>query len=146
MKQVYHLNAFRTSSPQITTLNEDEVFVFGSNLAGRHGGGAAHLALKSFGAIYGQAIGLQGQSYGIPTKNAKITRTLALSTIAKHVDTFLEYAAANPDKKFLVTEIGCGLAGLDPKDVGPLFQAATQMENVYLPSRFLISIIYSLNP
>lgn len=132
MKNRYTL---RVSSDNITQLSENEVFVFGSNQAGRHGKGAAHTALR-FGAKHGTAAGIQGNAYGIPTKNSDITRTLKLSSIAKYVDEFVEYAKANPKRVFLVTEIGCGLAGLNPKEVAPLFKACKDMENVYLPRSF----------
>jgi hypothetical protein len=110
----------RTTPNNITKLAENEIFVFGSNLSGRHGKGAAKTAL-GWGAKWGQGEGPQGRTYGIPTKDASIQRTLPLQTIQECVDYFIEYAAANSHKVFLVTEIGCGLAGLKPKDVAPLF-------------------------
>jgi hypothetical protein len=129
----------RISSDSITSLEQDEVFVFGSNQSGRHGKGAAKVALR-FGAKNGQADGLQGKSYGIPTKNASITKTLSIATIAKYIDTFTQVAKANPNKKFLVTPIGCGLAGLNPKDVAPLFKEASLLSNVYLPKVFWVHL------
>jgi hypothetical protein len=125
----------RTSPENITKLEQNEVFVFGSNLSGRHGKGAAKQAL-TWGAIWGQAAGIQGRTYGIPSKNASITRTLALTEIKPFVDDFIEFAKNNQSLTFLVTEIGCGLAGLKPKDVAPLFKDAITVTNIHLPKRF----------
>jgi hypothetical protein len=99
------------------------VFVFGSNLAGRHGKGAALFALRNHGAIYGQGIGRQGNSYAIPTKDVQI-KTLPLTEIEKYVDLFLQYAIENPDTIFEVTKIGCGLAGYKESDIKPMFKNA----------------------
>lgn len=98
-----------------------EVFVFGSNLAGRHGLGAALHAKRHHGAVYGQGIGLQGNSYAIPTKNREL-KVLAVSTIAYHVDQFLKVARACPKLQFNITRIGCGLSGYDwDTQIRPLF-------------------------
>lgn len=126
----------KTSPENITELKDSEVFVFGSNESGRHGKGAAKTALK-WGAKWGQASGLQGKTYGIPTKDASIRRTLNISEIQKYVDVFIEFAKYNPSKTFLVTEIGCGLAGYKPKQIAPLFKDAVGVENILLPIRFL---------
>lgn len=113
------------------------VFVFGSNLGGIHGGGAALFAYKYRGAVMGQASGIMGQndfSYAIPTKAAeggRIGDTLPLCIIKNYVDRFIAYAAARPEVLFKLTPIGCGLAGLDPKDVAPMFVDAGP--NVLLP-------------
>ena len=120
----------------ITELKPHEIFVFGSNQSGRHGAGAAKTAL-GWGAKWGQAEGIQGKTYGIPTKNHSITRTLSIVEIKPYVDRFVEFAANHPQLKFLVTEVGCGLAGLNYKDVAPLFKEAVKLENVVLPKRFL---------
>jgi len=125
----------RISPEEIIKLAENEVFVFGSNLSGRHGKGAAKKAL-TWGAKWGQAAGLQGRTYGIPTKDAAIKRTLTIIEIKPFVDEFVEFAKANPKLIFLVTEVGCGLAGLKPKEVAPLFQKAIDIENIHLPARF----------
>lgn len=125
----------RTTPENITRLFDDEVFVFGSNEGGRHGKGAAKTAL-SFGAKWGQASGLQGKTYGIPTKDASIRRTLSISEIRPYVDHFIQFAMNNPQNTFLVTEIGCGLAGYKPKDIAPLFKEAVNIDNIYLPERF----------
>lgn len=117
----------------ITKLEPNEIFVFGSNLAGRHGAGAALLALKKFGAISGQGFGLMGQSFGIATKDERI-QTLPLDRIQVQVNKFLRFAENNPEKTFLVTQIGCGLAGYSPRDIAPLFKGVPS--NVVLPENF----------
>ena len=120
----------------ITSLAENQIFVFGSNESGRHGKGAAKTALK-LGAKYGQAEGLQGRTYGIPTVNASISKSLSVEKIKTYVDRFLLFAKERQDFHFLVTEIGCGLAGLTPKQIAPLFRDAVEMENISLPSKFI---------
>jgi hypothetical protein len=109
------------------------VFVFGSNLGGRHGKGAALWAHQHRGAIYGQGTGLQGNSYAIPTKDGKL-RSLPLSDIARHVTVFLDFARARPDLQFQLTPIGCGLAGFTPAQIGPMF--AESPGNVEFPLEF----------
>jgi hypothetical protein len=99
---------------------DGEIFVFGSNLAGRHGLGAAKAARKYYGAIYGQGIGLQGSSYGIPTKDLFI-KTLNLPVIKKHVSDFVQFTNDNPDTSFFITRIGCGLAGYKDDQIAPMF-------------------------
>ena len=111
-----------------------KIFVFGSNLAGRHGKGAALFAREHHGAIYGQGAGLQGNSYGIPTKDARL-QTLPLSEIQKYVDDFIAFALARTDLTFQLTPIGCGLAGYRPAQIGPMFEAAPS--NVEQPNEFL---------
>jgi len=111
----------------------NSVFVFGSNLAGRHGKGAALEAFLMYGAIYGQGEGLQGQSYGIPTKDGKL-KTLPLDVIEQHVIKFISFAKKNSDKTFYVTAIGCGLAGYSPEDIAPFFKDAPT--NCVLPDSF----------
>ncbi len=100
-----------------------EVFVFGSNLAGKHGKGAARAAAVNFGAINGVGIGPQGNSYAIPTKD-KFIQTLSKKVIHLYVNDFLDYARRNPDTKFFVTRIGCVLAGYQDEDIAPLFKPA----------------------
>lgn len=106
------------------------IFVFGSNLAGRHGKGAALTAFREHGAVYGQGVGLQGNSYAIPTKDENIV-TLPLNKIKKYVDQFIRFAKLNPEKQFQVTRIGCGFAGYDDTDIAPLFVDAP--DNCILP-------------
>ncbi len=108
-------------------------FVFGSNLAGRHGKGAALAAKQRYGAVYGQGVGRQGNSYAIPTKDFNL-KTMALQSIRHYVLEFEEYARENPDLDFMVTKVGCGLAGYDPYEIGPMF--AHCPENVILPPEF----------
>ncbi len=125
----------RITPENITKLPENHIFVFGSNLSGQHGKGAAKTAL-TWGAKWGQASGLQGRTWGIPTKDQTIRRTLTITEIKPFVDQFINEAKLKPELIFLVTEIGCGLAGLKPKDIAPLFQMVKDMENIYLPERF----------
>ena len=106
------------------------IFVFGSNLAGRHGKGAALAARQLHGAIYGQGIGMQGNSYAIPTKGQHL-EILPLNVIKQHVDTFITYATEHPELTFQVTKIGCGLAGYNESQIAPLFSKAPK--NCILP-------------
>lgn len=99
------------------------IFVFGSNLAGRHGKGAALVAKQRYGAIYGQGSGRQGDSYAIPTKGMRL-EVLPLDTIRFYVNSFIKYASENRDRYFQVTKIGCGLAGYIPEQIGPMFKGA----------------------
>ena len=117
---------------RITELKPNEIFVFGSNLAGSHGGGAAHLAYDRFGAIWGQGVGLQGQSYAIPTMQGGV------ETIEPYVDEFIEFARQHTEFKFLVTRIGCGIAGFRDEEIAPLFVNALALENVILPKEFVV--------
>ena len=120
----------RTTPAWVRELSERDIFVFGSNLAGMHGGGAARLAHDCFGAIWGQGVGLQGQSYAIPTMQGGV------DTIKPYVDTFIEYAKAHPEKRFLVTRIGCGIAGFKDSEIAPLFNEAVTENNICLPEEF----------
>ena len=115
----------------IKDLSENEVFVFGSNLGGFHGGGAARVAMNLFGAVWGQGVGLQGQSYAIPTMQGGV------ETIRPYVDEFIGFARAHRELKFLVTPIGCGIAGFTVEEIAPLFAAAIDDENVILPEGFV---------
>lgn len=101
----------------------DSIFVFGSNLAGRHGAGAALFAKQHHGAVYGVGIGRCGSSYAIPTKDESL-KVLPVQEIEPYVRTFLLYAAKHPELSFLVTRIGCGLAGYQDTDIAPLFRGA----------------------
>jgi hypothetical protein len=117
--------------------NTHGIFVFGSNLAGRHGKGAALYAYQERGAIYGQGKGLQGTSYAIPTKGRQMER-LGVAEIRYHVQEFLRFARRTPEFTFEVTPIGCGLAGYRPRDIAPLFIGAPA--NVKLPEVFAVII------
>jgi hypothetical protein len=113
-----------------------EIFVFGSNLLGIHKRGAALTALQKHGAILGQGIGLQGNSYAIPTK-VNPRRSLELVCINKFVADFLQYAHYTPDNIYMVTKIGCGLAGWEPCQIAPMFRLAKFLDNVKLPKEFI---------
>ena len=115
----------------IKELKENEIFVFGSNLGGFHGGGAARVALNQFGAVWGQGVGLQGQSYAIPTMHGGV------DVIKPYVDEFIAFAREHRELKFLVTPIGCGIAGFAIEEIAPLFAAAIDDENVILPESFV---------
>jgi len=116
---------------RISELKENEIFVFGSNLAGHHGGGAARLAYNRFGAVWGQGVGLQGQCYAIPTMQGGV------ETIKPYVDEFIRFAEQHPEYKFLVTRIGCGIAGFRDEEIAPLFTQALKVENIILPKEFV---------
>ncbi len=118
----------------ISALKENEIFVFGSNLGGMHGGGAARAAYNRFGAVWGQGVGLQGQSYAIPTMQGGV------ETIKPYVDEFIAFAQAHPELKFLVTRIGCGIAGFRDEQIAPLFAAAIDQDNIILPREFVDAI------
>lgn len=120
----------RITPNHIRSLKPNEVFVFGSNLAGAHGGGAARAALNHFGAIWGQGVGRQGQSYAIPTMQGGV------ETIKPFVDQFIEYARENGQDRFLVTRIGCGIAGFTDEEIAPLFREAVDVENICLPTEW----------
>ena len=125
-----------TSPGIITNLAPWECFVFGSNLAGIHGAGAACTAL-GWGAVMGQGVGHFGNTYAVPTKNERI-QTMPLKDIRPYVDDFFDYARAHREWAFLVTEVGCGLAGYQPKDIAPLFgKRFLELGNVHLPERFI---------
>lgn len=115
----------------INSLADNEIFVFGSNLAGAHGGGAARAAYNRFGAVWGRGVGLQGQSYAIPTMQGGV------ETIKPYVDDFIRFAAENPQLSFLVTRIGCGIAGFRDADIAPLFAQAIDIDNIILPRSFV---------
>jgi hypothetical protein len=117
----------RTTPEFITELQPGEIFVFGSNLGGMHGGGAALVALRKFGAIMGQGVGQQGQSYAIPTMQGGV------ETIRPYVDEFIAFAKAHPELTFLVTRIGCGIAGFTDEEIAPLFSKAHNITNIVLP-------------
>jgi hypothetical protein len=124
----------------------DPIFVFGSNLAGRHGKGAALWARENRGAIYGQGEGLQGQSYAIPVKDGRgganlrdRSQTLPILDILHAVHRFIMFADAHPELTFEVTPIGCGLAGYEPRQIAPMFRVAGP--NVRLPPEFLAVLV-----
>lgn len=118
----------------------NEIFVFGSNESGMHSGGAARVAM-GMGAIWGQGVGLQGSTYAIPTISENFKGTLKVEQIKKYVDDFVEFAKQNSQYTFLVTEIGCGIAGHIHADIAPLFIPAMDMDNVHLPEKFWVEIV-----
>lgn len=124
------VKADRITPEMVTSLKENEVFVFGSNPYGIHSGGASECALLNFGAIVGQAEGLQGQSYAIPTDGVT-RREIYLS-----VQRFIKFAKQHPKLTFYVTPIGCGTAGWSVPQIAPMFTDAVELENVKLPKSF----------
>lgn len=116
-----------TTPDYITQLEPNEIFVFGSNLAGFHGGGAARIAYRDFGAEWGVGVGPTGQCYAIPTMQGGV------DTIKPYLDEFIEYAKQHPELTFLVTRVGCGIACFTEKQIAPLFAAARDLQNVALP-------------
>ena len=112
---------------RISELKPNEIFVFGSNLAGSHGGGAARLAYEQFGAVWGQGVGLQGQSYAIPTMQGGV------ETIKPYVDEFIKFALSHSELIFYVTQIGCGIAGFKVAEIAPLFKKTIDVANIILP-------------
>ena len=120
----------RIAPDTITSLEKNEIFVFGSNLDGMHAGGAARAAMEYFGAVMGQGVGLQGQSYAIPTMQGGV------ETIRPYVDEFIRFADSHPEYTFLVTRIGCGIAGFRDEEIAPLFVRAINLPNVHLPLSF----------
>lgn len=121
----------------ITSLEQDEIFVFGSNLAGIHAGGAARVACERFGAIMGQGVGIQGQSYAIPTMHGGVEE------IKPYVDEFIALAREWDQNTFYVTRIGCGIAGFTDEEIAPLFADAVELYNVRLPESFYNIIVNS---
>lgn len=119
---------------RISELKENEIFVFGSNLAGAHGGGAARLAYNKFDAVWGEGVGLHGQTYAIPTMQGGV------ETIKPYVDEFIRFAKENDGLTFLVTRIGCGIAGFHDVEIAPLFTDAIDVENIILPKEFVENI------
>lgn len=119
----------RITPERIDRLGANEIFVFGSNGAGRHNGGAARAAVEKFGAIMGQGHGMQGKSYAINSMSG-------IPEMKQDINAFCAFAKAHPEKHFLVTPIGCGIAGYTPEEVAPLFADCKELSNVSLPSSF----------
>lgn len=135
MKLHEELSKGRITPERITSLGWNEIFVFGSNLEGAHGGGAARIAVEKFGAIWGQGVGLQGKSYGIPTMQGGV------ETIKPYVDEFIAFAKQHHELTFLVTRIGCGIAGFTTEEIAPLFAAAINEKHIHLPLDFWTQLI-----
>ena len=119
----------RIAPDNIQSLKKNEVFVFGSNIEGHHGGGAAYFAFRTFGAVWGVGEGLTGQCYALPTMEGE-------TSFRRAVATFIDCAKQHPNLIFLVTAVGCGIAGYSPKEVAPMFKDAVNVPNVYLPKCF----------
>jgi hypothetical protein len=115
----------------IISLADNEIFVFGSNLHGMHGGGAARIAHQHFGAEWGVGVGMTGKCYAIPTMHGGIDE------IKPYVDQFIAFATIHKEQTFLVTKIGCGIAGFTEQEIAPLFAEAIDIENVILPKEFV---------
>lgn len=131
-------NIMKITNPHITTLKPNEIFVFGSNLSGMHGAGAARIAMDSFGAKLGVGVGFTGQCYAFPTKDEKI-KTLPLRVVDNFASDFCDVVRANPNKMFLLTAVGCGLAGFSPKQIAPLFYELFDynVSNISYPIEFV---------
>lgn len=125
----------RYTPDRISELKENEIFVFGSNLEGSHDGGAAKLAYNRFGAVWGLGTGIQGRSYAIPTMQGGV------ETIRPFVAAFIQFAKQNTTLTFLVTRIGCGIAGFRDEEIAPLFEDALDLENVILPKKFVENLV-----
>ena len=129
MENAQIINGQRVASDRIAQLGEKEIFVFGSNIQGSHGGGAAWFAYKNLGAEWGVGEGLTGRCYALPTMEGEASMKHA-------VEKFTVCAKEHPELTFLVTAVGCGIAGYTPQQVAPLFKEAAELENVYLPQVF----------
>ncbi len=124
-------NGYQFTPNMISELSGNEIFVFGSNLAGAHGGGAARIAYEKFGAEWGVGVGMTGKTYAIPTMHGGV------EAIKPYVDDFVKFANENPQLLFLVTRIGCGIAGFRDDEIAPLFADAVKLKNVVLPKSFV---------
>ena len=125
----------RFTPDHITELSKCEIFVFGSNLEGRHAGGAARFAYEHFGAEWGNGVGPQGRCYAIPTMHGPI------SAIEPYVSDFIDYVIDHPQNRFLVTRVGCGIAGFKDRDMAPLFAAALFLPNISLPREWFVELV-----
>lgn len=139
----YYRHDFTPDPVPSEMIGEKDIFVFASNNEGRHGGGSAKDAMDHHGAIYGQAHGMQGNSYAIVTKDLRIgERSIPLEEIERHIDELLDIAAERKDLTFWVTKIGCGRAGYTIKDIAPLFANKVIPDNVVLPIEFVLPRFY----
>ena len=130
LSNAFEEKGYRISKDMISELSGNEIFIFGSNLQGMHGGGAARIAHQKFGAVWGEGVGLHGQTYAIPTMHGGVEE------IKPYVDEFIRFAKDHTEFKFLVTRVGCGIAGFTDKEMAPLFEEAKVLENVYLPEKW----------
>ena len=136
------MSKIKITDENTASLKDNEIFVFGSNLAGRHGAGAAKLAAEKFGAEMGIGEGLTGQCYAFPTKDKNI-QTLPLSSIINSAEKLFEVVKNNSDKKFIITAVGCGLAGYTANEIAPIFERFIHLDNVSLPKSFIDTIFPS---
>ena len=130
MERITYVERKRSTPEYVTELAPGEIFVFGSNLRGLHGGGAAYVAYRRFGAVMGQGSGLQGRSYAIPTMQGGV------ETVKPYVDEFIDFAREHQELTFLVTRIGCGIAGFSDEEMSPLFKGAHKLTNIILPAEW----------
>lgn len=139
----YRTDGYTPDPIDRSTMGASDIFVFGSNTEGKHGGGAAKEALKYYGAIYGQARGLQGNSYAIVTKDLNIgDKSVDTAEIEKEIAALIQFALDNRDKKFWVTKLGCGLGGFAISDIAPLFANKLIPSNVVLPKEFTAPVYF----
>ena len=124
----------RVTPDRLEQISGTDILVFGSNQQGIHAGRIAREALERFGAQMHQGAGIQGQSYAIPVMQGDV------DTIQPYVDEFLDYASRHPHQHFMVTEVGCTLAGFEPEDIAPLFSPAREESNIWLPISFLVAM------
>lgn len=129
------MNNKRITPGFVASLAKNEIFVFGSNLLGSHGGGAARCAYEKFGAVWGVGVGLQGQSYAIPTMHGGVEE------IKPYVEEFIEYARLHTEYDFLLTRIGCGIAGFRDEEMAPLFRKCVDLPNVSIPEEWVPILI-----
>lgn len=129
MRGKNNLNRRRVANDNITNLCKKEVFVFGSNKKGHHSGGAAKFASDHFGAQWGVGEGKTGRCYAIPTMEG-------ITSFRAAIIRFIRYARTHQDRIFLVTKVGCGIAGYTVEQVAPMFRPCIQLDNVYLPAEF----------
>lgn len=115
----------------VTALGPRDIFVFGSNLQGQHGGGAARMAFQKFGAQWGVGVGPTGQCYAIPTMHGGV------AAVKPYVDQFISYAASHPEMRFLLTRVGCGIAGFRDSEMAPLFNGVQTLSNVTIPREWI---------
>jgi hypothetical protein len=126
----------KVTPEKITKLTKGQIMVFGSNMTGSHDGGAAKTALDNFGAVYGQPLGLQGQSYAVPTLDEN-RKQLSLERIQLSVNELAIACTNYPKSIFLITEVGCGIAGFTPEQIAPLFREFMAIDNCTLPQSFI---------
>lgn len=129
------MNFDKLTPELINELKDNEIFVFGSNTKGLHAGGAAYYASKLFGAEWGVSEGITGRAYAIPTCTPAIEK-VSVQDLKLSVDRFIQYATENNNFNFLVTPIGCGIAGWSAEEVAPMFESAATLPNVSLPEIF----------